>query len=244
MVDPAPLEEPTPVASDAMCEFPRGSQEHIDYCSALDRADCDADPACYFQNSIPLYGGSFCAIQNTGPATVLNSACYDGPLPTPPPQAFGQIVITEIMRDPETLSETNGEWFEIFNPTEVPWNLSGCVLSDDGTDRHVIGDLLIGAESLAVLASSADPGFAPDYVYRSFRLSNSGSDEINITCDGVEIARVVYDASWSWTAGHSLELLSDLFFEDENDTPDAWCTSVASYNGDFGTPYSVDGCAY
>ncbi|MBT8492720.1 MAG: lamin tail domain-containing protein [Deltaproteobacteria bacterium] len=236
--------EPEPAPEPVICQFPRGSDQHIDYCLALPaQGVCDADPACYFQHSIPLYGGSFCAPQDEhGPAMVENAACNDSPQGSPRPQEFGDLIITEIMRDPQVQSEIAGEWFEVFNPTAIEWNLSGCELMDEGSDHHVIGELRIAPESLAVLARSADPGFGPDYVYGGFQLSNGDSDEVVIACNGVEIASVAYDSSWDWSPGRSLELSSDVFAEDLNDQPEVWCSSNASYNGDFGTPHQVDGC--
>ena len=231
-----PTPEPAP-EPELVCEFERGSDAHDEYCGAYaEQAECEADPGCYFQHSTPLYGGSFCAAVDEGRLTVQNVACGEVDFSTPPPQRYGDIVITEIMRNPEARRDSAGEWFEVFNNSQVAWNLSGCVLHDDGTNHHVIGDLEIAPESIATLAISSDPGFEPDYVYSNFTLAN-GEDEIYITCDGVRIADVAYDTSWGFVPGRSLQLHQDLWSEDENDDPSAWCVSSMTYDGgDYGRP--------
>jgi len=46
------------------------------------------------------------------------------------PSQAGQIVITEFMKDPSTVSDARGEWIEVYNA--MPWrvNLEGWILSD------------------------------------------------------------------------------------------------------------------
>lgn len=57
--EPVVPEEPI---SDAVCTFERESDAHYSYCEAHESFNaCNADPDCYFQNSLPSYGGSFCA---------------------------------------------------------------------------------------------------------------------------------------------------------------------------------------
>lgn len=248
--DDAPVApvEPEPAMTDAPaaepetsfpCTFDRGSQTHVDYCDAKESVEaCDADPACRFQHSIPLYGGSFCAPQDeAGPASVTNAACGGSARP-PQPQMLGDIIITEIMRDPAQFSDADGEWVEIFNPTAITWSLEGCVLGDRDRDAHTLGALEVGPESLVVLASSANPGFTPDYVYSGVRLANE-ADEVVLTCAGVEIAAVAYDASWPGGVGQSMELTPDAWDEELNDAPSAWCAGDEMYGAEQGTPHRV-----
>ena len=50
----------------------------------------------------------------------------------------GDLLITEIMYDPSSLTDTYGEWFEIYNNTGFPVNLQHLVVAKSGTDSHII----------------------------------------------------------------------------------------------------------
>ena len=79
------------------------------------------------------------------------------------------LLISEIMANPAAISDTQGEWFELFNPTEESINLRGIELRDDGSNRHRFDtDLLILPGEYFTLARSAAAGFVPDYVYDNF----------------------------------------------------------------------------
>ena len=51
------------------------------------------------------------------------SVCTFSPLP-------GELVITEIQKDPEAVLDSAGEWFELFNTFTEPLNLIGMEFSD------------------------------------------------------------------------------------------------------------------
>lgn len=158
----------------------------------------------------------------------------------PWPRIEGDIIITEIMADPQTLDDSVGEWFEIFNPTNSRWDLRGCELSDLGNDSTLINrSLLVPPMSYVTLARSAMPGFGPDYVYSGFAIAN-GEDEIIITCGASEVAQVpmlpAFGFASSAPTGASIGLLRGRMSETDNDDGQFWCVSVADYNGDRGTP--------
>lgn len=128
-------------------------------------------------------------------------------LPTSPAFAssVGDLLISEVMANPAALSDTLGEWFELYNPTERAINLRGIDLGDDGSNLHRFdSDLLILPQQYLTLARSADPGFTPDYVYDRFTLANS-ADEIVFRDGLVELLRLDYGAGFS-VAGRSRTL--------------------------------------
>lgn len=110
--------------------------------------------------------------------------------------SIGDLLITEVMANPAALPDTRGEWFELYNPTDQEINLEGISIGDDSGDYHRFeSDLLILPGEYLTLARSDDPGFAPDYVYDSFNLSNSG-DEIILRNELTELLRFDYGADF------------------------------------------------
>ena len=111
----------------------------------------------------------------------------------------GDLVINEIMKNPQAVSDNNGEWFELYNLTNQDINLAGVEVKDSGTNQFLIeGDnpILIPALGFFVLGRNADPnengGVNINYQYPGFQLGNN-NDEIIISKNGVEIDRVEYD---------------------------------------------------
>ena len=120
------------------------------------------------------------------------------------------LLISEVMVNPATVSDTRGEWFELFNPTADEINLRNISIGDDGGDRHRIEtDLLILPGHFLTLARNGDSavngGLIADYVYDDFTLSNSG-DEILLRTDTLELLRLEYGADFD-VAGQSRELI-------------------------------------
>jgi hypothetical protein len=154
------------------------------------------------------------------------------------PTMEGDVVITEFMANPQTESDKNGEWFEIYNPTSTTWNLRDCVLQDRDIDSHTIDQsVVVRPMTYVTFARAGSPGFGPDYVYgNELPLANDG-DELVIVCESAEIAAIEYvdGAGYDIVAGVSLALLRGMD-ETDNDDSTNWCLSTTDYNGDSGTP--------
>ncbi|MCW9047311.1 MAG: lamin tail domain-containing protein [Gammaproteobacteria bacterium] len=149
------------------------------------------------------------------------------------------LLITEIMANPLAVSDTRGEWFELFNPTSESVNLSGLLLSDNGSNRHTISsssDLLINSGSYFVMARNGDGslngGFTADYVYSSFSLGNS-QDQIIFSDMSGELLRFDYGADFV-PSGGSMELIDAVLLPSN-----FAATSTTFGSGDFGTPGSA-----
>jgi len=114
----------------------------------------------------------------------------------------GDIIITEIMANPKVVSDTAGEWLEIYNPTENDFDLSGCEFSDNGSNKFIITGLIIPAETYLVLGRNNNPeengGILPDYTYSGYTLANT-EDAIILTCQNREIDRVEYSLVLGFT---------------------------------------------
>ncbi len=156
----------------------------------------------------------------------------------------GDILITEIMINPEAVSDANGEWFEIFNATDHDLLLNGLSLKDAGSNSHVltaIGNLIIPAKGFWVLAKNGDAltngGITPNYVYQNFVLSNTSDQLILTDPNGTLIDQVSYGAGWPVVSGASMELHPDYHSFSENDLPEHWFPARLVYGaGDKGSP--------
>jgi len=154
------------------------------------------------------------------------------------------VVINEIMHDPSSVEDDNGEWFEITNnstdSTEII-DLNGWTISDNGTDVHTISQSLILAPGeFFVLGINADEstngGLTVDYQYSGISLDNDGDEILIISSDGTVVDSVGYSSGNSFpnTEGVSLFLLDPNF---DNGNGFYWRGTTESFgDGDFGTP--------
>lgn len=154
----------------------------------------------------------------------LPDASNPAPL-APRTPTSGEIIFTELMVDPTVLSDTLGEWIEIHNTTLHTIDLSGCVLSDDGRDRFVLGALLVAPSSYVVLGRSAMAATRVDVVYDGVTLTNT-EDEVILTCNDALIDRVAYGPGFPRPAGRSMQLDPSVLDATDNDLAASWCASL------------------
>ena len=106
--------------------------------------------------------------------------------PPPAPQAglkAGDLLFTELMINPEAVSDGVGEWLEIRNMTDKPIVLDGLILSEQaGVDEHTIHPckpLTVPAKGVVVLGNSGDKavngGVELNYVYKNVSLTTSAT---------------------------------------------------------------------
>lgn len=141
------------------------------------------------------------------------------------------------MANPNTVTDSNGEWFEIYNPSNDIFDFNGTTLSDNGSNSHVINQLdplLILPGEYFVFGRNDNElengGYIADYIYSNFILGNS-ADEIILTDTLGNILSLEYESGFI-TAGHSIELTSpDMLISNYNET-----TNLIYGNGDYGSP--------
>ncbi|MEQ9499147.1 MAG: PKD domain-containing protein [Deltaproteobacteria bacterium] len=156
----------------------------------------------------------------------------------------GDLVVTEVMNDP-TGSETDREWFELYNTTSSPIDIDGFTFTDLGTDSFTVnggGPVVVPAGGYLVLGrnddTAANGGVTVGYVYSGMALSNN-DDEIIISAGPTEVDRVVYDAGATFpnTPGATISLDPDQLDYTSNDDGASWCVATSQLaSGDFGTP--------
>jgi len=160
----------------------------------------------------------------------------------------GDIIVTEVMNDPSG-TETQREWFEVYNTTAAAIDINGLELADDGSDNFVITSampLMVSAGGYFVLGRSADMmlngGVRVDYVYSGFALSNA-SDELVIRAGALEVDRVAYDGGMTFpqVPGRAFALDPTTLDYASNDDGTSWCQATTMLSGgDFGTPGAVN----
>lgn len=161
--------------------------------------------------------------------------------------AAGTLLITEVMKDPNFVSDTTGEWFEVHNPTAEDIDLEGWTLRDAGADTTVLagsaGSILVPAGGYVTLGNGTGTletgGVVHAAVYTDFVLEN-GADEIVLEdAEGVLIASLAFDDGLQWpdAVGASMGLdalyLHPTYMED----PEFWSVSDCELGG---VPYSDD----
>lgn len=149
---------------------------------------------------------------------------------------YGDLLITEIMFDPDAMDDTRGEWFEIFNATKYSVNINGLMFNDEYSEITIEGDLFIEPSGYFAIAKTDTAFLAPDYVMSKLSLHNEGEIIKLVSPQEQDIVVVDYTGIPK-TAGASLNLCRDHFSADEAQLPENWCKSETPYNtGDLGTP--------
>lgn len=174
-------------------------------------------------------------------------------IPSNVPDA-GDVVVTELMGDPDAVDDTEGEWIELYNTTGQTLSLFSLVIEDSesGTlkDRYTVlnTNAEIPAGDYAVFAVETDPakngGVQDAYFYEGRHLKNTpGGLTIRLVRqDGTLVDASYYEAP---TAGVSQQLSLDAYDSGAtdpaaaNDQAENWCEADSTYgDGDEGTPGS------
>ncbi len=176
----------------------------------------------------------------TTPHTAEASPRLQGPPP---------LVINEIIQNPAAVSDTNGEWIEIYNPTGGAVDIDGWTIADDDFDSHTInngGPLLVPANGLIVLGRNSDfatnGGVTVAYQYSGYFLGNGSDEVVLLDGGGIEVDRVNYDngATFPDPNGASMSLQSPAL---DNNVGANWCTASTPFgDGDLGTPGAANDC--
>ena len=224
--------------------------------SLLDASDVDAAVGCG-DGVIDPGNGEVCDDFNTNSADGCSDTCQVEPgfiCVADPSECHrapgdGQLIITEIHKDPTGVQDIFGEWFEIHNPTAETFQLLNTVIADENGmtgERTTINESLIIAplESL-VLGNNGNSDFnggvTVDFAYPTleFSLANNGDEIVLIEPFAlVEIDRVNYnDANFPDTPGRSLSLSFNAYSAVSNDIGANWCDGEIPFgDGDLGTP--------
>jgi len=155
----------------------------------------------------------------------------------------GDLLVTELMIDPDAVYDNLGEWLELQNTTDSAIDLQGLVLHDGEDEQNVVlGSLLLPAGGYAVLGASGDMalngGVPVDYALEDLSLKNT-ADTLIVERNGVVFDTVSYskDAGFVIISGQSMSLDPAATGAADNDDPASWCEASTPYgDGDLGSP--------
>ena len=162
----------------------------------------------------------------------------------------GDLVITEIMPNPEFCSDSDGEYFEVMNATNSVLDLSSVTVADNISVSGltaVNGDFLLDPGQAVVFSRSNwcfSVSGVEHYTYLALALSNSG-DVVEVLSSGVSIDVVDYNGWAAAPSGVAWELDRGSFDAVANDLESNWClaSSPISTSQDLGSPGVVnDAC--
>jgi hypothetical protein len=228
-----------PLACAVDCSFDTSA------CTTCGNGVVDAGEAC---DGADL-GGSGCTdlgLGFTGGTLGCDAACgYDSAACTSVPwPVAGEVIITEIMQNPFILMDTDGEFFEVYNPVMgASFQLGGCTV-EGATDLGftIDTDMVIGPLEYRIFATSSmlDQGFVADYQWADtdYNLTNT-ADTVRIVCNGVMVDEVSYDDGLTFPDpnGQSMSLGFPFYDAVANDSGANWCPASTPFGAaDFGTP--------
>ncbi|HYW12362.1 MAG TPA: lamin tail domain-containing protein [Longimicrobium sp.] len=190
------------------------------------------------------------AIPATG-ALLLLSACSDlaqtptaplGPEPQLAVSSYAsQIVINEVMVDPNAVLDASGEWLEVHNRGTAAVNLQGWTLaSNNDASQTIASSVSVPAGGYVVLARNANSatngGVTPDYAYAIVNLANTADWVALRDGGGASVDSVAWATAMpvGATRGVSDPSVDNLDAKGTN-----WHTSTVAFGaGDKGTPKS------
>lgn len=158
----------------------------------------------------------------------------------------GDLVITEVMSNTDTISDTDGEYLELYNSTDsiIDLNVQPITLSDDNGDFTTISSGSIAANDYFLICRNADSGenggiTECDHEPSSMLLTDA--ETITITQDTTTIDSFSYTSE---TAGVSWELATNKYSSDNSDET-FWGPATSNYDtNNNGTPGAANDYTY
>lgn len=136
----------TPGVANPTCKNPCMEGQKPNLTPKKDGSPCGEGLWCQKANCIPQpkcgdgtvnQSSEQCDDGNDKPGDGCDATCQK----EPDPQPEGTLIVTEIMNNPDADKDDSSEWFEIYNPTNKPIDLTSWRLKDNqavGADDHLI----------------------------------------------------------------------------------------------------------
>ncbi|MCO4760109.1 MAG: lamin tail domain-containing protein [Myxococcales bacterium] len=159
----------------------------------------------------------------------------------PPP--VGTVLFSEIQPDSTALKDGNGQWFELYNPTNLPVDLAGWTLVS-GAKSHKItaggafAKIVVPSKGYVVIAARAAPSQSNSIgaIYGYKDVAAGGAFDITakvgtpislLNATGKMVDSVTLNGPW--VAGGSMMLKSTCLKTADNDKADCWISATCAY---------------
>lgn len=173
--------------------------------------------------------------------------------PGPRPPGPGDLVISELMINPNGVSDSDGEWVELVNVSGDDLDLTDLAVGDEGVDYYLLKltGLVLPRGGYMVLCANMDRGdnggvdCSGGYLYQSFgggfALSNS-DDEVIVSLYGGPVIDTVRYSKGAAPTGASLGVDPSCLSASGNDGAGCWCEQGGTLSsGDAGNPGEPNG---
>jgi uncharacterized protein len=202
--------------------------------------DANDDARAWCAATTPFGGGEL------GTPGLPNDDC---PALSPGDLLMGELVIDEVMTDPEAVADQYGQWFEIYNASSYTVNLEGLVVRVDSDSYHLTTAFELASGGYAVIATDDDTavngGVNVDVEWPAgptYQLSISDG-ELSIENDSFVLDGISWENGFPETTGASMSLDPTHQNALDNDDGANWCAATVSFgDGDYGTPGTGNGC--
>ncbi|MCA9572337.1 MAG: lamin tail domain-containing protein, partial [Myxococcales bacterium] len=156
---------------------------------------------------------------------------------------YGDIIVSEIMANPNACDDTDCEYIELYNTTGLSFDLQGLVLVDAGANSSTLtAPLPIGPHGYVVLGRTtwAYLDFTPDASF-TFGVNNTNESIELRNANGTLAVTPLLNAPTP--AGTSMQLGSGYLDVFSMGSASSWCPSTAPIgsSGDVGTPGAPNG---
>ena len=178
-------------------------------------------------------------VKKPGKGVFVDKVTLSG-VPGPPAPAAGEVILTEWLSNPDTITEVNGEWFELHNVSAGTRTLTGCTVANQSAASSTLPAATVPAGGTFLLARNGNAadngGLAEDAVF-SFALTTNGS--LTLTCATTVIDTVAWTGE---TSGQTTQLDPDHYTSTENDIAVNYCVGTTPYGTsvDLGTPDALN----
>ena len=169
----------------------------------------------------------------------------DGDVYIPTEAGTGKLLITEIMADPSILSDSNGEWIEIYNNSTESINLKNMFILSGSSSHKIANDVVIQVGGFAVIGNTENATALVNYVY-NLSLTNTGKALGIKDAEGKIVCWLNFGDSGfpKVVGGKSLQLDPTIKNETIARLGSNWCVATATYpvneKEDYGTPGKVN----
>lgn len=230
--------------TDCPAETPVCDRDNTTCVVCLVDADCDGGQVCQGNACVdPEVCDDGVDNDGDGATDCDDTDCVGQPECTRAP-AEGELVITEIMYNPNAVFDVFGEWIEVYNTTNLTLDLQGVELRDNTGQHTFPAGTTVAPGAYAVLVASTNADFNGGVVggidYNGISLGNDG-DVVSLVLPGapdITLDAVDFSEGWPSAAGEAAQFdgALDPAVDETSDTGN-WCAATEAYGrGDRGTP--------